>query len=521
MKKNTSFSKTLVRNCNLFLRPFIDFYFNYGLARASVLSYVLCANLIIFVYCILSIGLTIAIDPLVLPSSCRRFLELHFLWPAPDKIFLEKVPPGFPLIQGSMVPVDQYEKALAEYSAQYNIPPSELKDENKLKAPRFSITAELGNSLHSAIQVFYDPKGRPKMQPLGIGFFTAIGIAYFALLLSIKTNLAESVSPLIWGNLPLANRKSEIMKILWRIPDTDVIKTRVYLFFMLPVLIVMAIALMSYGYYIIDWLLPLYSRSNTIVGAILSWIITTALFASLYLLHVTGISKKNAIWGALIASALWLAGRWFFTTYGAVSLYRNLRNFAFIPMFLTWFYYFCTVFLFGLYVSDTLENPNLSSTSRSWVMRDISIVNRYGVLSVWIRLDFLYRLAKSRYEEYRPPFLGIKVEDDTAAEIARKSNLHPSFVRECILEMLVRHKRSFHIEVEGNRQYCKLKFPPDEVEVNELLTDPEDIRLMLDEMDQYSFGQFIFHQYGTRWQAKPLMLSDVYHAYQDFAEKNQ
>ena len=62
----------------LIIRPFVDFYFNYGLTRASVLAYVLCANLIIFVYLFMTIGVTITLDPLVSPSETRRFLEIHF-----------------------------------------------------------------------------------------------------------------------------------------------------------------------------------------------------------------------------------------------------------------------------------------------------------------------------------------------------------------------------------------------------------------------------------------------------------
>ncbi len=500
----------------------MDFYFNYGLTRASVLAYVLCANLVIFVYLFMTIGITVTIDPLVSAASTRRFLELHFLWPMPDERLLERVPEDFPLRQGDIVSFEKFETVLKEYSQKINIPIEEIvKQEDKFKVPKFSITSELAKTICNSVAAFYADKSS-NIQPLGVGLFLTLSIAYIALMLSVKTNLAESVSPLIWGNLPLHSRKSEIMKILWRLPDPNLIKSRVYLFFMLPILGTLTISVMSAGHSFVELLLPRYTKGNIVVTALFSWAVTTALFAIIYELHVSGISKKNAVWGAMIAAALWLGGRWFITTYGAVSLFRNLRNFALLPLFLTWFYYFCTVFLFGLYVADTLENPNLTSTSRGWVMRDISWSSRYAMLSTWVRLDFLYRLALSRYEEYRPPFIGIKVEDDSAAEIARKSNLHPSFVRECILEMLLRHRKTFHVEIEGNRQYCKLKSPPEEIEVTILLSNGEsEAQTVLDEMGGYIFGEFILQKFGVMWQAKPMMLSEVYQIYKKFLEKKQ
>ncbi len=518
----SSFRRYVVRYLNLLIRPFIDFYFNYGLARASVLSYVLCANLIIFVYLFMTIGVTITIDPLVSPSSTRRFLELHFLWPATEKMLLEKLPENFGINEGNLVTIERYQEALQEYCKKNNTTQAILIEEERLKVNRFSITAALGSTIHEAVRTFYDAKNKTKINPLGAGFFIALGIAYFALILSIKTNLAESVSPIVWGNIPIASRRSEIMKILWKIPNPGVIKSRAYLFFMLPILVTMTITVLSAGHKLVDILWEPYSFGNIIVIAIFSLLITALLFMSLYELHVSGISKKNAAIGALIAAALWLGGRWFFTTYGALSLYRNLRNFAFIPIFLTWFYYFCTVFLFGLYVAQTLQDPNLSMTARAWAMRDIAFNNRYNFASTWVRLDFLYRLALSRYEEYRPPFLGIKVEEDCAAEIAKKSNLAPSFVRECILEMIVNHRRFFHIEVEGNRQYCKLKVPAEEVDVIPLLIDPQDAQNMIEEeMPGYTFGNYILQSYGTLWNVKPLLLCEVYHNYKKFEEQKK
>lgn len=519
MKTIVWIGRLLGRFFALIIRPFMDFYYNYGLTRATVLSYVLFVNLILFVYMAMIIGVTMTIGPLVAPSNMRRFLELHFLWPVPEKIWLKKAPEGFPIPIGDIVNQYEYNAALGEYCAKNNITPQEL--EGRVERVKFSITKSLGDEIYNAIRAFYSHKDSSDIQPLGAGFFVGLAIAYFALLLSIKTNLAESVSPIIWGNLPLENRRSEIMKILWRLPDTNLIKTRIYLFFMLPILLTFIVTIMSAGHAFVDKMMDSYSTGNILVTAFVSWLMTTTLFATLYELHVSGISKKNALLGAMIAAALWLGGRWFFTTYGAVSLYRNLRNFALIPMCLTWFYYFCTVFLFGLYVADTLQNPNLTPTTRAWVMRDIIWNNRYATLTPWIRLNFLYRLALNRYEEYRPPFICIKYEEDAAVEIARRSNLHHSFVRECILEMITRHRKVFLVEKEGNRQYCKLKCPPEEVEVTELLTDEQEIHQILSEMPDYLFGHFIIQTYGTRWQAKTLLLSQVYTMYKEFFAKKQ
>ena len=426
-------------------------------------------------------------------------------------------PAGFRFNPGALVSPEEYDNAVQKYYNKYKIDEATLKEEERLRVTDFSITAALGKGIHEATRTFYEKRAR--IQPFGVRFFIILAIAYIALLLNIKTNLAESVSPLIWGNLPLANRGSEIMKILWRIPESNVLRNRIYLFFMLPILITLAITLLSTGQKTLDLALAPYSSANIILTALFSLAVTTYFFYKVYQWHVTGISTKNAMIGAFIAAALWLGGRWFFTTYAAVTLHRNLRNFAFIPIFLTWFYYFCTVFIFGLFVAHTLENPNLSSTARYWVMRYIGSYNRYFIYDSWVRLDFLYRLVVSRYEEQRPPFIDIDAREDTADEIARNSNLPPTFVRECIMEMIARNRRAFHVEVEGNRQYCKLKAPPEEVAVMPLLLDPSEFRVLTEETENYSFGAFIRKEYGPFWQAKAIMLSDVYRNYKSFCEK--
>lgn len=508
-------SKQISRFFVLLLRPFIDFYYNYGLSRASVMSYVLCANLIIFIY--LFLALTIAIEPFASVSSVRRLLELHLLWPFPEKLYIEKAPTDFRLSVGDVVVVEEYEAAIQQYCAKHKKERKNV-EEKDVKCNEFSITLKLGESIVDATQTFLDKR---QNFPLGVNFFIILGIAYTALLLNIKTNLAESVSPFVWGNLPLANRSSDIGKILWRLPDENVLRSRMYLFFMLPLLTAVATALLFTFHKLVDYLITPYSPGNTIITGCISLVITTFLFASLYELHVSGISKRNAGIGAFVAAALWLGGRWLFTKYTAVSLYRTLQNFAFVPIALTWFYYFCAVFLFGIYVAYTLENPNLSSVARWWTMRDISIHNLYTFLSTWLRLDFLCRLVRSRNEESRPPFIGINVPGDAADDIARVCSLPPVFVRECILDMLTRHAQTFCIEVEGNRQYCKLRLPPEEVDVIPLLHDPQEVDKMLGEMEQYEFGQFIMAKFGPFWNVQALKLSEVYRAYKAFQEKQR
>ena len=508
--------EAIVRFFSLLIRPFIDFYFNYGLARASVMSYVLCANLIIFVY--LFMAISISIDIFDNPASVRRLLELHFLWPKQEKILIKKAPVGFTVTPGDMVLVKKYQKALDQYCQRNNTSEEKLQKNGDLDIEHFSITKALSGSICRAIKTF----SRNKRFPLTVSFFVILAIAYIALLLNIKTNLAESVSPLIWGNVPLSNRNSEIMKLLWRIPHPNAIKSRLYLFFMLPLLVAIAISVLFTCHKLVDnHLSTPYTSTNTIITALTSFIISGFLFTGMYSLHVSGISKGHAAIGGFIASGLWLGGRWLFTTFAALSLYRNLRNFAFVPIILTWLYYFCSVFLFGIYVAHTLENPNLSPTARWWTMRDISLHHRYSNLSSWVKLDFLCRLARSRYEEYRPPFIGINITGDTADEIAHDALLHPAFVRECILEMVAHHPRIFFVELEGNRQYCKLRIPPEEVNVVPILTDCQDLERIKNEFEDYDFGHFVMEHYNNTWQAPPLMLSNVYRNYKEFQEKQR
>ncbi len=499
----------------LIIRPFVDFYFNYGLTRASVLAYVLCANLIIFVYLFMTIGVTITLDPLVSPSETRRFLEIHFLWPSPEKILLDTIPDKFGLLEGSLVSDTRYQRYLSEYCTKYNTTEEKLKAENKLKVTEFSITDALGTTIYKSTRTFYEEKNKIKINPLGAGFFFILAIAYYILLLSIKTNLSESVTPLVWGNLPISHRGSRIQKLLWRVPPIHILMPFIFMFLMLPILATITITLMSSTHKIIDVFLERYSFSNVFLSTCFSLLFTTLMFMFFYKLFVSLVSYKSAAWGAFIAAVFWLGGRWYFTTFSAVSLYRNLRNFALVPIFLTWFYYFCAVFLVGIVIAHTMDTPKLTYTSRCWLMRDLSCMNRYGVLSQWIRLDFLYRLAVSHYEEVRPPFIGIKLEDDTALEIATASNLHSHFVRECILIMLLHHANDFIVEEQGNKQYCRLKNPPEEVNVLSLIVDPQDIQELLDEMKSYTFYQYIQEKHKL-WNAPRLLLSDVYKQYKDF-----
>lgn len=477
------------------------------------MSYVICANLVIFVYLILA--LTLSVETVANRNSLRRFLELHLLWPCPEKLLVENTPSGFRFDTRDLITQEQYDEAVEDYSRKHHIDRETLEKEH-LRVSQFSITRELGNSISNAIENFQKSRF-----PLTISFFIILGLAYVVLAINIKTNLAESVSPLIWGNRPLDHRSSELMKILWMIPPWTTIEKGLRLFFMLPFLVAVAILLLFACHNLVDsWMAP-YTFLNNTFTVIVSLVITGSLFTVLYILHVTDVSKSYAAIGAFVASALWLGGRWFFTTYGAVSIYLNLRNFAFVPIALTWFYYFCAVFLFGIYVAHTLETPELSTMARFWEMRDITIHSRYTALSQWVRLDFLYRLAKNRHDEDPPPFIGINVKGDSADDIARHSRLSPPFVRECLLNMLAYHPDFFNVEVEGNRQYCRLRLPPEEVDVIPLITDCQDASRILKEMEGYDFGSFILAQYGPFWKAPSLMLSDVYSSCKSFEHKQR
>jgi hypothetical protein len=145
-------------------------------------------------------------------------------------------------------------------------------------------------------------------------------------------------------------------------------------------------------------------------------------------------------------------------------------------------------------------------------------MNRYGILSQWIRLDFLYRLAVSHYEEVRPPFIGIKNDNDTAMEIATESHVHPVFIRECILTMILHHPNSFIITEKGNRQFCTLKIPPEEIDVLTLVQDEQDKAGMLAEMEDYAFVHFLQEKHKF-WNAPTLLLSEVYKEYSNICKE--
>lgn len=515
-KTYENFKKQTIQFFVLISRPFIDFYYNNGLTRASVLAYILCVNLVVFVYLSLTMGAAVFVAPLEDPDAATRFMELHFLWPVKVKRLLRTVPPNFGASRGDLVTQKEYEELLHKY-CEKNQTTRENVEKEDLKYTHFSITRKMGYAFHQAVRDFYDQHG--EFLP-GAGFFIVLAIAYIALLLNLKTNLAEGVSPLIWGNLPVSNRKSQIMKILWRIPSMQTVKNRLSAFFMLPLLFILTIIALSAGQKGIDKLIEPYTLFNNLFTAFISLIITSLLFFILYKINISGISRKSLFIGAFAAATLWIGGRWWFTTFPVNSLYKNLRNFAFIPIFLSWFYYFCVVFLFGTYVSQTCEYVKLSNAGRAWIMRDITFLQQYGTLSKWVRLDFLFRLAQNRNEEYPPPFIGVQITGDTADEIARNSYLPAPFVRESILEMVTCYPEIFYIELDGNRQYCKLKLPPEEVDVRMLVID-KNHKLLSADAETYQFGNFISDNYAHTWNAKGLYLSEVYDTYKKYlAEKH-
>lgn len=504
----------------LLFRPFYDFYYNYGLSKASVLAYVLCANLILFVNLVL--GFVSFINPFQTDTSSQRFMEVHFLWPMEDQILVTQAPLGFRIREGAVVGKQEYLEALDLYKEKYQRNP-------KIEIQTFSVTRSLGERAHKSLSAFYGKNGASSSY--GIGIFILFSLAYVALLLATTTALAEVDTPIVRGNVPLILRESTFTRMKWYMPTLSSIKMHAGLFLLIPTVSALIIGALSWVQVYIDRYINPYSNANMVIVLSLSFVIVTSLFFIFYYYSLSEISGSNLFIGALIASGMWLLGRWFFTTYTAVSFERSLHNFAFVPMIMTWLYYFCAVFIVGAHVSHTLQYSYLSPVARAWIRKEADSHSQFTRMANWIKVDFLLRLAHTYYNKKEKEIVireGKKRgphSTDVADDIALYSQMHPSFVREILLDMVVKdmnlerqEKKKeeiktknaglglFKIKVEPRKQKCYLNKEPWEVNVSFLLHNLPEEKHLQEDLEDYEIPDY----YKQYFSLNSIMLDRLY-----------
>ncbi|RME73869.1 MAG: YihY/virulence factor BrkB family protein [Planctomycetota bacterium] len=531
-KKQTSLWRSLVWFFTLLFRPFYDFYFNYGMAKASTLAYVFCANLVLFLYILLGFNITSSINPFHSEFSSQRFLEVHFLWPMEAKVLIKETAPGFSLYEGAVVSQEQFQRAVKKYEREYKKKPA-------IKTEPFSIGKRLGKRAHENLMNF---QKQISNSWIGAPIFVLFVIAYIALLLSTTNILGEVDTPLIRGNMPLFVRQGQLTRWRWIVPSWRTIKNHIGILFMLPMVSLAIVGLITGLQSQLDRFINPYGDVNLAITIGISFFLITALFFVFYKFSLSEISNIKLLVGAIIASGFWLLGRWLFTTFTAVSFERSLHNFVFIPLLLTWLYYFCVIFIVGAHIAHTLEYPYLSSVARMWIRKEVVSHYHFSRLANWIKIEFLLELARLWHDpkaKKKELILRIgkkkkKSSEDIADKIAKHCHLHPTFVREVLLEMIVKHmfliertfrnrKKDFrqeeikakevedcYFKVESDNRFtqkCQLLKAPKMIPLRVLLEETKKEREeVLPEVEDYEIPYFVEDHYHL----PEMSLEDLY-----------
>ena len=497
-------------------RLFYDFYYNYGLTKAASLAYVFSANLVLFTYLLLSFNVFSQINPFHSVTSGQRFLEIHFLWPLGEQVLIVQAPPGFPLREGVVVSPSQLEQAKQEYKKKLGHPPKDL-----ITKP-YSITRRLAARAQENLREF---QKQGQGGSVGWLIFLFLIIAYISLFLTTTASLAEMDTPLIRGNLPVQNRYTSLSRFRWYLPSLNTIRLHAFLLLALPTLSGFIIAgIFMFQIAVIDRIFPPYTGVNTALSLLISFFLILMLFFIFYKSSLSDISTYNLFLGAVFASSLWLAMRWFLTKYTAVSLETTLHNFVFVPLMVTWLYFFCAIFILGAQLSHILEYPYLTPVARSWIRRDAMAFPLLAILEQWVRLDFLLRLAHQWHGQGKEVFIRIGKKRsqsllDVADEIASHCHLHPSFVRDVLLELLTEYTQPPSGEVKNRvlfevvtkkrvkKQLCYLKIPPSQIDLQEVLEDEQRYENLLQEYRHYPLLP-IFEIW--RQKDRPMTLEEIY-----------
>ncbi|MDP7035167.1 MAG: YhjD/YihY/BrkB family envelope integrity protein [Planctomycetota bacterium] len=475
------------------IRPFVDFYFSSGLSKSASMAYLISVNIVVLVYLVYPLVGGLGIGPFSNSSDAKRFIELNFLWPTPNRTVILEAPPGFPLSRGEIVSEKKLQEAKIEFQHQGG-----FLTEGELQKQEFSVTKNLGHMTTEILGAFHDG---PKLPVYGAVLL--IAFAYAGLIVSVRTTLLEVHSPL--EVIPISHRQNQFRRLLYRLPEWITLKWVGIVFLFLPILGAIVLLVLSALQGVIDGIIKPYGpydTINTTIHSLISVSLSTIVFSFIYTRVVSDLKLEHALAGALLASLLWLGGRWLLTQYITANLVRNLRNLALVPILLTWLYYLCAIFLLGLHIAHTLEYKHLSGTARDWILRWIGRPHRFAALTGWVKLEFLLQLAENHQKGDGTPglFVSRTMYGDLAETIAKKMQLPLPMAKESINELVTEmiDRSMVRVTKEDKGHHVTLITPPEQIDLSRLLdTRLDEMKMVRQEMFGLPEALFLANHYSS------------------------
>lgn len=563
---------------NVVLRPGYEFYYANGFTKAAATAFTLIVNLILFVLLILSWASFLPID-LTSEGLLSSILKRHILWPTSGRLYVYERPAesiyalhqmitekesedersrlekehGKGLAHEFVVRPFKVTDALAQDLALYlklflETPLKGTFEERsfkiKYKDGERQFTAPLKNfeSIEGTIK---SDKNADKKYPLEIPlnndeyefnlhkrdfvkaplwfYIAALITAYVSLLMNIRATVESIVTPIPGGPLTVEDRQSRWRRILLRIPGMKTLQMNTQIFLMLPVVGLIFFAILEVSGRGLEEIE--FGLLGTILTSILSIIISGGAFFIVYAFVVSReISRQNLILGALYGAFLWLFGRWLFTEYIAVSLYRNLKIFSLALIILMWFYYFCCAMLMGIHLAFVLQHKELKETVTSWIRKDSDSksIGSQVLLQQVIHLDLMIKLG-SQYENVQKfeinPKGWVNLED-----IGNYGGFCRSFVNEAVFSFvaacsdlnIIAEQYNHHQKSNQYRFTC----PPSEIDIQEIFKRKARPLEVLQDFEQYPFA-LLLQDFILQEETEIVTVKDLMERMQQNIKKQQ
>lgn len=505
---------------NILIRPSYEFYYANGFAKAAVTAFALAVNLILYILLFSIVMSNLFAFDFTSEGLNGAILERHILWPTQgrwyvkecpkesiytkhqllseidikaEKLRLEKMYPNRPNIASEFI-VDHFKvtKALAADMALYfrlflgsplkgTLPENPIhlnyrkEDGSPASAPlqgHFAQLKGLRNGKDYELEVivpqefdFELPQRDLVKSPLWF-YIAALVTAYVSLLLNIRANVESIVTPTPGGPKPPLLRNSWWRRAINQIPGVKTLQINTQIFLMLPVAGLIFVALLEVlgrG---------LEEIQLSFLGFLLTSFLSVFISGGAFFLIYASVIRKEISWfhlllGALYGAILWLFGRWFFTEYIAVSLYRNLKFFSLAFIMLTWLYYFCCTMFIGLHVAFILQHKNLKEVIAAWIRKDSEMIGHHVLLQKAIHIDFLVRLGLSH-------LTSSNVEDTPAGwvnqeDVGNVDGFCRNFADEAIFNLAAACPEYIESRLWRGAYQFRLKKDPDQIDAWEIL----------------------------------------------------
>ncbi|MEK7483016.1 MAG: YhjD/YihY/BrkB family envelope integrity protein [Planctomycetota bacterium] len=463
---------------NILIRPSYEFYYANGFAKAAVTAFALAVNLILYILLFSIVMSNLFAFDFTSEGLNETILKRHILWPTEGRWYVKACP------KKSIYTSHQLITKIAEDEEKKRLEEIKPGLSSEFIVQRFKVTEALAADMALYFRLFlgspikgtlpgnpteYDfelPQRDFVKSPLWF-YIAALITAYVSLLLNIRASVESIVSPTPGGPKSPQLRNSLLRRVINLIPGLKTLQINTQIFLMLPVaglIFVSLLEVLGRGLEEIQ-----FSLLGFLLTSLFSVIISGGVF---FLIYISVIRKEiswyNLLLGALYGAFLWLFGRWFFTEYIAVSLYRNLKFFSLAFIMLTWLYYFCCTMFIGLHVAFILQHRNLKEIIAAWIRKDSERIGDHVLLQRAIHIDFLVKMGSSRSASS-------SLDDNPSGwtnqeEIGNVEGFCRNFVDEAIFNLAAVCPDYIESRLYRGSYQFRLKKDPEEVDAWEILS---------------------------------------------------